>query len=72
MGLGRVYTIVNQKGGVAENNAQAEASGAYCDIIEEYETAVYEYELINAYRNAAETRIDMWRTITSANKRGNI
>ena len=69
----RAIEALKQTGkSMAENNTKAEASGAYCDAVKEFEEACYEYELINAYRNAAETRIDMWRTITSANKRGNI
>ncbi|MGR3218944.1 MAG: hypothetical protein ACUZ8H_03880, partial [Candidatus Anammoxibacter sp.] len=46
---------------ISENNIIAEASEAYKNALEDYETSVYEYELINAYRNAAETKIDIWK-----------
>ena len=57
---------------ISENSHRGEASEAYKSIVKEYEEAVYEFTLIDAMRNAAETKIDVWRSISSANKRGNI
>jgi len=57
---------------IAENTQRGEASTAYKNILIEYHEAVYEYELINAYRHAAETKIEVWRTISSSNRKGNI
>lgn len=69
----RAAEILSAKGStMAENTQIGEASKAYKDIKIEYKEAVYEYELINAYRNAANTKIDCWRTITSANKKGHL
>ena len=57
---------------MAENTQRGEASTAYKNILIEYHEAVYEFELINAYRHAAETKIELYRTISASNRRGNI
>jgi len=57
---------------MAENKERGEASTAYKNILIEYHEAVYEFELINAYRNAAEAKIEAWRTISSSNRRGHV
>lgn len=57
---------------IQENNSIAENSPEYRDALNEYKEAVYEYEMLNAYRNAAEARIEAWRTISASNRRGNI
>lgn len=57
---------------MAENTQRGEASTAYKEILKEYEEAVYEYELINAYRSAAETKIELYRTMSASLRRGNI
>lgn len=69
----RAAETLNANGNsMTENKERGEASKAYKDILIEYHEAVYEYELINAYRNAAEAKIEAWRTISSSNRRGNI
>ena len=69
----RAVESLNQTGkSMAENNAKAEASEAYNNILIEYEEAVAEFTLLEAYRKAAETKIEVWRTISSSNRRGNI
>jgi len=57
---------------IAENTQRGEASTAYKNILTEYHEAVYEYELINAYRNAAEIKVELWRSINASLRRGNI
>ena len=57
---------------ITENTHRGESSKAYNDILQEYEEAVYEFTLIDAMRKAAEIKIEVWRSISSANKRGNI
>lgn len=69
----RAIESLNQTGkSMAENNTKAEASEAYANILNEYAEAVEEFTLLDAYRNAAETKIEAWRTISSSNRRGNI
>lgn len=57
---------------IAENTQRGEASTAYQEALKEYEEAVYEFTLIDAYRNAAEAKIEAWRTISSSNRRGHV
>ena len=57
---------------MAENTQKGEASKAYKDILKEYEEAVYEFTLIDARRNAAESKISAWQTVSSSNRRGHI
>jgi len=57
---------------MAENKERGEASTAYKNVLIEYNEAVYEFTLIEAYRNAAESKIEAWRTISSSNKRGHV
>lgn len=57
---------------IAENTQRGEASTAYKEILIEYEEAVYEFTLIDSYRNAAETKIDLYRTMSASTRRGNI
>ena len=57
---------------ISENTTRGEASTAYKNILIEYHEAIYEFELINAYRNAAETKISLFQTISASNRRGHI
>lgn len=57
---------------MGENKDRGEASQAYKDILIEYEEAVYEFTLIDARRNAAESKISAWQTVSSSNRRGHI
>jgi len=59
-------------GKVSENKLRAEASETYKDILIEYKEAVAEFTLIEAYRNAAETKVDLYRTMSASMRRGNI
>lgn len=69
----RAAETLNANGNsMAENKERGEASTAYKNILIEYHEAVYEFELINAYRNAAAVKVDAWRTISSSNKAGHV
>lgn len=69
----RAMCILRQKGKtISENTIRGEAAQEYQDVLAEYEEAVREYTLIEAYRNAAEVKVEVWRTITASNRRGNI
>ena len=69
----RAAEILSAKGNtISENTQKGEASEAYKKALMDYEDAVYEFTLIDAYRNAAETKIEAWRTISSSNRRGHL
>lgn len=57
---------------ISENTIRGEASEEYKDCLIEYREAVEEFTLIDAYRKAAETKIDLWRSINASLRRGNI
>lgn len=57
---------------ISENTIRGENSEEYKESLKEYEEAVYEFTLLDAYRNAAETKIEAWRTISSSNRRGHV
>ena len=69
----RSAEVLGGKGSTMTENVHiGEASQAYKDILIKYEEAVYEFTLIDAYRKAAEARIEVWRTISSSNRKGHI
>jgi len=64
---------LKQKGkSMTENKTRAEASEAYEAALNEYEESVYAYTLVDDKRSAAEATIEIWRTISSSNRRGHL
>ncbi len=61
--------IHSDAGTAAAREAEAYASQQYLDAIEELRAATEEAEKLKAAREAAEVRVDLWRTI-SARQRG--
>ena len=59
-------------GKISENKLRAEASEAYKNILLDYKEAVAEFTLLEAYRNAAETKIELYRTMSASLRRGNV
>lgn len=57
---------------ISENTHRGEASEAYKEALKEYEEAVYEFTLLDAYRHAAEAKIEVWRTLQASNRRGHV
>ena len=57
---------------ISENTIRGEASEDYQNALKEYEEAVEQFTLIDSYRKAAETKIDLWRSINASLRRGNI
>lgn len=69
----KAIVSLRQKGkSQSENTTRAEASKDYQGCLEEYKTAVYEFCLIDGYRKAAELKVEVWRTISASNRRGNV
>lgn len=57
---------------MAENTQRGEAADDYKQALLDYKDAIYEFTLIDAYRHAAEAKIEAWRTVSASNRRGNI
>lgn len=69
----RAAAFLSAKGSsAAENNQHAENSQAYRDVLKEYEEAEYNFTLLDAQRNAAQLKLEAWRTIAATNRQGNI
>jgi hypothetical protein len=69
----RAAEILSAKGNtISENTQKGEASEAYKKILMDYEDAVYEFTLIDAYRNAAEAKVEAWKVISYSNRRGHV
>ena len=60
------------EGAVAAREAEAYASVAYRDALEDMENAVAEAETIRALRDAAIYTIEVWRSQNSTRRQGNI
>lgn len=57
---------------VAERESAAYVDGEYLKCLDEYKEAVYEYEVLENQRRAAELRVEVWRTLAANQRRGNI
>lgn len=69
----RAVAMLKAKGSsVSENAIIGEASIEYQDCLKEYEESVYEFTLIDSYRKAAETKVELYRTMSASMRRGNI
>lgn len=66
----KAMAFLSAKGTMAEKEAHALASLPYREMIEEYETAVVEFETIAAKRERAVLTIDVWRTESSNRRKG--
>lgn len=67
-----IETLKQRGKSMTENKTRAEASEAYKAALSEYEESVYTFTLSDDKRAAAEATIEMFRTITASNRRGNI
>jgi hypothetical protein len=68
----KAMQMMSRQGGVGEREAAAYASEEYKAAMEAYENAFADSETWRALREAAQYKIDVWRTQTSARKQGNI
>ena len=68
----KATVFLDAAGTVAEREAQAYASEEYGAGLTEFEDASIELETIRARRKRAELTIEVWRSLNSAAKRGNI
>jgi len=66
------YAIGLTDGAMNLREAKAEASDEYAKVVEELEEALREFTLLEAERNAAQTKIDAWQTMEASNRRGHI
>ena len=64
----KAVQFLNATGTMAEKESSALASSEYNAMVDEYETAVYEFETMAAKRERAILTIDVWRS-EQANRR---
>lgn len=57
---------------IAERESRAYTEADYLQCLEDYKEAVYEYEVLENQRRAAELRVEVWRTLAANQRRGNI
>lgn len=62
--------MLANEGSLGDREARAYASDQYREAVEAFRDATAEYETIRAYREAAQYKIEAWRTMTSARKAG--
>ena len=59
-------------GSAAERTQKALASDEYSEHIEKIKDAMYDFELLRNRRKSAEVQFEMWRSINSNQRKGNI
>lgn len=64
--------FIKLDGSAAEKTQKALASEEYDDLLNAYEEAILDYETIRNQRKSAELQIELWRSINSNQRRGNI
>lgn len=57
---------------ISENNTRGEASEAYKEVLSRYKDSVAAFTLIDAYRNVAELKVEVFRTQEASKRRGNV
>ena len=64
--------MVKKDGAISGREMEAFASAPYLAVCEEYRDAVYDYELLRNRRKSAELVVEVWRTESANQRRGNI
>ena len=64
--------MLKHDGAISSREMEALASGAYKEVLEEYKAAVYDYELLRNRRKSAELVVEVWRTESANQRKGNI
>lgn len=68
--VAKAVAFLGAIGTMAEKESYALASVQYRDLIDQYESAVIEFETILAKRERAVLTIDVWRTESSNRRKG--
>lgn len=68
----RSIEFIQAEGTVAEREAISYASKAYKDKVEEWQNAVADYEIMDNKRQRAILTIEMYRTVSANQRKGNI
>lgn len=68
--VAKAIEFLTANGTVADKEAQALSSLPYRELIDQYESAVIEFETIAAKRERAVLTIDVWRTESSNRRKG--
>lgn len=64
--------FLTTKGTIPERMAQVHTDQAYIDHTHKISEANYDYELLKTRRNTAELIIEVWRTESANQRRGNV
>jgi len=64
--------FIKAGGSAAERKQKALSSTPYLEHIQKLENARYTFEVLKAKRLTAVTAIDMWRSVNSSQRKGNI
>jgi hypothetical protein len=70
--IARELVFLDAQGTVAERSARATASRAYRDAVEAFQNATAEYETARLQWRAAETAVEVWRSLNSRSNRGHV
>ena len=68
----RSVEFLKAQGSAAERTETAYASEAYLQAVEDYENAVADYEVVRNRRQTAAIMIDMYRTESANQRKGNV
>ena len=66
----KALVFLDKEGSVADRTAKSESSQAYRAFVKDYETAVYDKEVVAAKRKRAELTIEVWRSLNSNRRAG--
>jgi len=66
------YEFISASGSAAERKQKALASTAYLEHLAKVEQALLDWEILRNKRATAALQIEMWRSINSNQKKGNI
>ena len=65
-------TFLDSTGTVAEREARSRTGATYLEWMEQYREAVADFELQKAKRKRAELMVEVWRSCSANQRRGNI
>lgn len=68
--VAKAMEFLGASGTMAEKESHALASLPYRELIDQYESAVIEFETIAAKRERAVLTLDVWRTMEASRRRG--
>ena len=68
----KAHAFLKSEGTIAEREAKAYTDDAYKDCLEEYKNACLDMETLGVERETINVRVEIWRTKSANQRRGNI